>query len=145
MSRSSFIKLHLFYETPPTTLLSLLIEHGWRLHGVDGLHLPLGNDPTNWQSFEGATVEALWDLLHQKEALGEPLGVGASWRDSGVGTLFRITPTTIHMSHDIHPDYRLTRLNNDYPDVTWYLQTLLPPLLAYRENSIEQIQWSWHW
>lgn len=136
MSRSSFIELRLFCETPPTTLLSLLVNHGWWLHGVDGLHLPLGDDPYDWQTFEGENIEELWELLRQKESLGETIGVG---------TLFTLTTTTLHMSHDIHPDHRLDGLNNAYPDVTWYFQTLLPPLLAHRDNSIEQIQWSWHW
>lgn len=145
MSRSSYIELRLFYETPPTTLLSLLIEHGWYLHAKDGMYLPLGDDPHDWQTFEGESIEKLWEILREKEAQHQPLGVGASWRDTEVSAIFTLTSTTIHLNLDIHPDYRLRGLNNAYPDVTWYLQTLLPPLLAYRDHSVEQINWSWHW
>lgn len=144
MSRSASIDIQVAAVVRQVTqLLRALIESGWSLddHGVISF-LPLGDDGDyEWTSAPHAELERVLSLIDEKEAAGEEIGVGLTWKDGGSGGELRIAGNTLFFSPTI--DRRELPNGQGFTDVGWYLQRFLPALTR-AGLAVEAVRWAEH-
>ena len=110
--------------------IDLLLEAGWTPGATECLYyLPLhDNGDYDFQSIDSSQFETLLPLFEQQEALGEEVGFGIKWRgESGGPLLFR--PDGSLKLVTMYAPIRLEKLSFCM-DFSWYLERLLPPLVA---------------
>jgi len=122
----------------PMKILEKLVSNGWNLFDKKGCvsYLPVGDDDMfNWTG-KKMNGTSLMEILKEKELIGELIGVGLTWKSTGIGgeVLLRQEKEMQRKGIHVSMSFCLTRnrkLLSDYDclkitDVNWYLTKLLP-------------------
>lgn len=134
MSIDSTISIKLTNKISAVEIIKSLMTYGWTLNDYGKVsYLPLGdNDDFNWQS-ENISIDTLFDIVRNKELLGEMVGVMLTWEDSLIGGSFlfdndKSFTFNICINRKIiigYDDYNMT-------NVSWYIERLIPAINSDR-------------
>ncbi len=134
MSIDSTISIKLTNKISAVEIIKSLMTYGWTLNDYGKVsYLPLGdNDDFNWQS-ENISIDTLFDIVRNKELLGEMVGVMLTWEDSLIGGSFLFDNDKSVMFNICinrkkiigYDDYNMTNVN-------WYIERLIPAINSDR-------------
>ena len=138
MSVSSSIDFRFQPTILTRELLFSLIDSGWSFE-KDGVvsYLAVGDaDDFNWRK-DRISRDSLFEIVSEKEKLGELIGVAMYWRGTKIGG-----EILFHTSSAMSMILSMNRMVNSkgITDVTWYLDRLVP---AFKKN-LESISFSEH-
>lgn len=120
-------------------IVQALSEFGWALEDGSQIHLlPLGDKGNyNWTILPASEKESALDILSKKEAVGEVPGVDLYWGETGVSVLFSYEKRIVSFIFSINR--RSLEEWQNFTDVNWYLQRIIPALTA-KGIGIERIE-----
>ena len=137
------LDLRIYGVNSVTSLLGLLKECGWSWHNSEGKveYIPLYDaDGSDWQTKIMKDSE-LFELVNQKEALGEKIGIRFFTREN-IGVTFHASD--VHMIGFMLSNNRV-KLKDEYiigvTDVNWYIKNIVWKLIG-QGVRIESIEYS---
>ena len=110
-------------------IISDMLQVGWHLDDHGGIsYLPIGdNDMFDWSEMPLSGKEELFHLIGVKEKANELVGVVLLWKDSHVGVQVLISNGLVRFLPTVNR--RVLEGKLEISDVSWYLATLIPPLV----------------
>lgn len=124
--------------------ITRLLDFGWTFNdNGEQSYLPLGDKDFDWCRGE-INKEELMGILSKKEHQNETIGVGLTWKDTGIGGMLLLfnggkMSITLSINRKIIDNNQACALT----DVNWYLTKLIPPL-SQGDMVIESISYYEH-
>jgi hypothetical protein len=118
-------------------VLQFYLTAGWNLddHGKITF-LPVGDKGDfKWSKLELSEVESLYSAMDEKETCEEIIGVVLMWKKSMVGVT-GLFYRDRKISFVLNVNRKQLRGCDEYTDVNWYIQRIIPPLISGGVNII---------
>ncbi len=142
MGRSASIVINVSTrESWSADVVNWLIKTGWSYNDRGHIsYLPLGDTESfDWQWVDLNLWPMVSDVMKQKEALGELIGLVVVWEAAGSGGEVLLDPSAGSILFSLTIDRQCIDRVSEVTDFTWYLARILPAL-ASADLFVESIK-----
>ncbi len=141
MSHLSYFEINLSKSISALDVILSLVDYGWSLddHGQVSI-LPIGDDDLyNWTRMPKNPLKIVYQIINEKELLGEIIGIVILWQDSKIGGQLLVSGDD-KISFILNINRKTLPNCQNFTDISWYLNKIIPPLS--NKGNLELIEWS---